>query len=473
MSTTSSVFENFMMNVDSHPKTPTATSAFSDAFLEPMRFLRDGTVMPMPLPLTDNSPLSDASTSSDSSGRLSPSSDHSHSHSPVSVLPPAVPSAPASFLPPVHQFPQFNPLGAPVASSSSSSSSAAPVSAVPLVSMPILTSAGMPPAKRRRRASKALSSNSSTSDSSAAGTHTPPPASSPDNQDVPVAISSSDLLHLLEEQDLKKKRLARKAELARMSRKRKKTRLADLEVEVDQLHDELERLRKQHKQDQEHLERQAQQLAMAQAASANAEARAQASIEQAMQQAHAQSQALAQAQAQVQAQVLAQVEAGVKKEKENPNQPEAREAELAQFVDKVVTVIQSREQAAQAPSNGALDDVLEPRIPLKFLQWAMSHPDKFFADPSGLWHSLFHVDLSCNPNQMADLLTLRDPIKRQVALWSELENEHKKYAGLMKEFITLAAGNLDKLRAVLTPAQYAQYLAWVERFGPICIKITV
>jgi len=50
--------------------------------------------------------------------------------------------------------------------------------------------------------------------------------------------------HPLDDEETKKRKLARKAELARLSRKRKKTRLTDLEAEVRRLEDELARAKK-------------------------------------------------------------------------------------------------------------------------------------------------------------------------------------------------------------------------------------
>jgi len=54
-----------------------------------------------------------------------------------------------------------------------------------------------------------------------------------------------ELGNLLDEVESKKRRLARKAELARMSRKRKKTRMGDLEAEVQRLQQEIHMLKKQ------------------------------------------------------------------------------------------------------------------------------------------------------------------------------------------------------------------------------------
>lgn len=59
-----------------------------------------------------------------------------------------------------------------------------------------------------------------------------------------VTLSSESVTELLEEADLKRKRLARKAELARVSRKRKKMRIEELEADVARLRAELEQERK-------------------------------------------------------------------------------------------------------------------------------------------------------------------------------------------------------------------------------------
>lgn len=73
--------------------------------------------------------------------------------------------------------------------------------------------------------------------------YSPCPSSNSPNSSSGMLVENNEP-HPLDDEETKKRKLARKAELARLSRKRKKTRLTDLEAEVRRLEDELARAKK-------------------------------------------------------------------------------------------------------------------------------------------------------------------------------------------------------------------------------------
>lgn len=264
-----------------------------------------------------------------------------------------------------------------------------------------------------------------------------------------VNISSTEIFHLLEEQDLKRKRLARKAELARMSRKRKKMRMGDLEQENSRLQAELDRIRKHRKQDQEQLVRQAQQLLDSNWEKMNVPADPQADD------------------------LKVAVKAVIDAHKTSSNGlSNIEETKMAHLIDDVVNVVKRREISARMHLS-ALDETLEPCMALRFMQWAMCQSDKFFTDNNGLWSTLMQHELKVTPEQMSEILGLRPTLKQQQQTWTEVENTHRLFNTLLRQHLSNTSAHMIRLRSILTIEQMARYIAWVEQYGPICVKINV
>lgn len=309
-----------------------------------------------------------------------------------------------------------------------------------------------------------------TGDSSSHGSPTTPSLSTPG---APVDVDT--IRELLKEQDVKKYRLARKAELARMSRKRKKMRMNDLEDEVDRLKDELERAHKRIKvaedklceaQQQQQLLQQQQQAAPAPAVSAPAAAppiQAFSSnlpfspmmLEEENRSLHS-----------------AIRNALYRRPSNNNDNGSEEEVKIPAMVDNLVNVFKKQNMNALSQLT-TMRDHMEIALPLRFLEWAMHQSDKFFNDPSGLWASLCHREIGLSASQLERLMSLRCEMQSQRSSASDVEMAYNQFKSCMETHLSQAETNLARVVDIFSPEQLAKFFSWVDQFGSVCVKINV
>mmetsp|Transcript_16557 Transcript_16557/g.23244 ORF Transcript_16557/g.23244 Transcript_16557/m.23244 type:complete len:378 (+) Transcript_16557:467-1600(+) len=253
------------------------------------------------------------------------------------------------------------------------------------------------------------------------------------------------LEELLEEADLKRKRLARKAELARLSRKRKKTRVVELESEVANLKEELERERaKVAELEEERLKQ------------------------------------------------MVSVDAG------NPNSVDLDERLKFKFAEicRIPLKTEDKSGASAGPIKNAVQDYFDAHknkaayndlqmanleasmsscVATSFVRWVLNQGDRFYDgdNPGGLWTSLFKNDLGCSADQLQSMQDLRCKMKCKLQEWNEVETAFRRLSPLLRSYFSDSSAILKNFVSLLTPAQTTQFLQWVEKFGEVCVKITV
>lgn len=192
----------------------------------------------------------------------------------------------------------------------------------------------------------------------------------------PMSLPAESIEELLEEADLKRKRLARKAELARVSRKRKKLRIDELESEVADLKKQLENERKR-----------ARTACLLHAQQSSSSPNCTKDLSAAIS-------AITQAQSTDDSQVLVQKFYNAFKKK----------------VDVVTGNLDVLSQGSK------------PCLPVRFVQWLMSQNDKFYSDPNGLWSSLLSQEVGASPEQLSSLADLRKDLQTNtLGCWAEVD----------------------------------------------------
>lgn len=226
-----------------------------------------------------------------------------------------------------------------------------------------------------------------------------------------------------EEEDVRRKRLARKAELARVSRKKKKDRIEELEAQLTQMQNE---------------------LTIARQLCASAAIRTEQTCNP--------------------GQPVASNFASDRLNKvmgdfANPNYLGAF---YSAFIDKI------REDMTQIDQ---LQTSMQSSLCLRFVQWIMNQNEKFYEDPSGLWYSLFSQELGASSAQLFQLLELRKEFAQKLSI-SGPDMVSQAFDALRK-----AMDDSSRLMAafaqIFSPAQLTSFFQWVERFGPVCIKINL
>lgn len=247
------------------------------------------------------------------------------------------------------------------------------------------------------------------------------------------------LQELLEEADLKRKRLARKAELARLSRKRKKTRVSELEQEVQQLKVELERERTKVME----LENERLKQLINSSQKGNQEA---VNLDQCLQ-------------------------TKLKNICQLPTSTADNKTVYSVIQDFMDT--HASKNACNDVHVVGFENSLGSCVVFSFLRWIMNQNDKFYTDPSGLWFSLFTQDLKCSPAQIQKLMGFREKMKGKFQEWNEVEAAFKRLCPLLRSYYGESANTLNSFVQLLEPLQVVNFFKWVEKFGEVCVKIKV
>jgi len=222
------------------------------------------------------------------------------------------------------------------------------------------------------------------------------------------------------------KRLARKAELARVSRKKKKDRIEELEFQLTQMQTELRTARSAIKPEPTICKPE-----MESNNSVNSPQQPNASdrLNQAM------------------------------SDFANPNYLGAF---YTAFIEKI------REDMNQIDQ---LQASMQSSVCLRFVQWIMNQNDKFYEDPCGLWYSLFSQEVGASPTQLAQLLELRKEFAQKPPITTP-DMVSQAFDALRKAMDD-SSRMLGAFAQLFSPAQLALFFQWVERFGPVCIKINL
>lgn len=251
------------------------------------------------------------------------------------------------------------------------------------------------------------------------------------------------LQELLEEADLKRKRLARKAELARLSRKRKKTKVSELEQEVQQLKTELERERTKVMELENKRLKQLINTASSQQGNQGA-----ANLDQRLQSKF---------------KSICQL---------HTSEPTADKKTVDLVIQDFLDTHASK-NAGKAVHVAGFENSLGSCVVSSFLRWVMNQNDKFYLDPSGLWFSLFTQDLKCSPAQIQKLMGFREKMKGKLQEWNEAAAAFKKLCPLLRSYYGESAETLNSFVQLLEPSQVVNFFKWVEKFGEVCVKIKV
>jgi len=266
---------------------------------------------------------------------------------------------------------------------------------------------------------------------------------------------------LVREQNMKKARLARKAELARMSRRRKKGRLSDLEVEVNNLKADLERERKARKAAQEQLAaasqsfgRQLAQQPQVVACPPIPEAPSAVPTETAL------------------LDEWKKLSEHLRKTLvEAATSPQALQ-DAARLLTEMASNVKRR-SAVPSTQVASMQSQMTQPLPLRFLEWVMNQKEHFYQDQSGLWQSLFHREMGLSPDQVASVLSLRAAVQTQRASAMEIQASYTSLASNLQAYGVQSGCNLDKFVSLLTPEQLCKFFSWVDNYGSVVVQINV
>jgi hypothetical protein len=345
------------------------------------------------------------------------------------------------------------------------------------------------------------------------------------------AVDAGVLNSLLKEHETQKQRLARKAELARLSRKRKKTRMSDLEMQLSEMRQELERERKRRKAVEEKMDELKNRATMPCLVPNTSEivipphvmieesnslhrslykqlAGHMAEVERKRQEQHqraelqrikemgfysqfrahglrmpddttsvvdakqADSEMPVTAPASVPAAASAASMSTATAVKHEPGtsvvKPSNNTAAAVDIVKKLLQLASHSGKNTAAQFSYIKNHISLP-MPLRFMEWAMHQNPQFYSNSNGLWASVME-DIGVSPEQQQQLLGMRDALQRQRGTSDELDTAFQQLHTALTNHLGAASNNLAELSKVLSLEQLAKLFAWVDQHGAVCIK---
>lgn len=243
-----------------------------------------------------------------------------------------------------------------------------------------------------------------------------------------ISVNKQEVLKLIEEQNLQKQRLLRKAEQARLSRKRKKMRMQELENETDFLRGEVKRLKTALIQKERKID------AMAAAVPSKP------------------------------------VESSDYKEMFSKLQASVNSYDEDAIAKQLSVMVKTLQNTSTNPVNDmeTFFARLAPSLPIRFLDWILGRQASFYEDKGGLWNSLFAQEVGISEAQMEKIKKLRS---QRIQTAGDKESLIEQLGLHFKQQNEMQNVLMDKISNILGPKQLAKFLLWVHKFGAVCIQI--
>ena len=146
----------------------------------------------------------------------------------------------------------------------------------------------------------------------------------------------------------------------------------------------------------------------------------------------------------------------------------SRHEELKQVVDSFITNSHKRQTSIDLYFH-QLEKTLIPSVAVKFALWGLSQPDEFYQN-DGLWQGVMGREVGLTSDQMGELLECKQDVTVAV---NELHDVLQKMQGLraeMKGHMEDRHKAIEDAVAVLTPQQLAAFCIWVEQ-NPMCMQM--
>jgi len=282
---------------------------------------------------------------------------------------------------------------------------------------------------------------------------------------VKSAVSDQVISALISEAAIKRVRLARKAELARLSRCKKKSRLNELEEENQRLKIMIDELK------QQQLALTEEQIKFKTEGAANTsntvEDKSSDSVKVTSES------------------VVQSLDECVDRLLDFCKSPAS--AHLIPLQIKQLFAVQHGNKILLNAAISILNSVRNRILPIysSFLIWILSRNDYFVNDPAGLWKELWSDYLKISPGQMTKLMELRaklqkqfqnqtSPLSAKPAKFVNDQSSNDQFSHVVNELVSQqvqSSDNLQFLADLLTPDQLIAYFHWVKQFGHVCIKI--
>ena len=278
------------------------------------------------------------------------------------------------------------------------------------------------------------------------------------------------------------RRLARKAEAARASRRRKKAYVVGLEEKVAKLNAKLEALRNDQFATLKPVERMSAVEAVHKEEQAAIKARLMAVLQEVRQEQQQQQQQHVSTPISTTESIAsvtspgsasdsgAATSAGSSTPRASSAASDApsRHEELKQLIDSFLSNSHKRQSSVDLYFT-QLEKTLIPSVAVKFALWGLSQGDDFYLN-DGLWQGVMGREVGLSSDQMAELLECRTDVTQSVNELHDVLQRMQSLRSDIKSHMEERHKAIEDVVAVLSPQQLAAFCMWVES-NPMCMQM--
>eukprot|EP00475_Leptophrys_vorax_P044739 TRINITY_DN9073_c0_g1_i2.p1 TRINITY_DN9073_c0_g1~~TRINITY_DN9073_c0_g1_i2.p1 ORF type:complete len:494 (+),score=116.19 TRINITY_DN9073_c0_g1_i2:169-1650(+) len=106
-------------------------------------------------------------------------------------------------------------------------------------------------------------------------------------------------------------------------------------------------------------------------------------------------------------------------------------------------------------------NAITPSKQVKFLLWAFDQKDSFYEGP-GLWNSLLGRELECSEEAVSHLKSMRDAIRKDRRGLQDLDQELGRLSTEVNQYFHQLGMLIVELGKIMTGRQLAKFIAWIE-----------
>eukprot|EP00475_Leptophrys_vorax_P029233 TRINITY_DN42709_c0_g1_i1.p1 TRINITY_DN42709_c0_g1~~TRINITY_DN42709_c0_g1_i1.p1 ORF type:complete len:590 (-),score=140.02 TRINITY_DN42709_c0_g1_i1:78-1847(-) len=118
---------------------------------------------------------------------------------------------------------------------------------------------------------------------------------------------------------------------------------------------------------------------------------------------------------------------------------------------------------------GRCDTALTPSLQLKFAMWGLSQTDDFYDQP-GIWRTIMMDEIGLSEQQLQEMKQFREAVQQTRSCLQGVCARLKKLKEGVRNHISVRERHMDELAQSVNPLQVAKFCAWVEK-NPLCMQM--
>jgi hypothetical protein len=118
---------------------------------------------------------------------------------------------------------------------------------------------------------------------------------------------------------------------------------------------------------------------------------------------------------------------------------------------------------------GRCETALTPSLQVKFAMWGLGQTDDFYDQP-GIWRTIMGEEIGLSEQQLQEMKRFRDAVQQARGSLQNVCGRLKKLKDNVRIHIANRERHVDELAGMLNPLQIAKFCNWVDK-NPLCMQM--